>query len=191
MPSPQHQVLTWVIPVIRRRTEVHDPEQVRHDVLAAQADADPAPPRRVARAFDVRRREAFGMPVFELRPRGGEPRRTVLYLHGGGFVSGLDRLHWRYAARLVRDLGVRVVLPSYPLAPTHTWRDALPRLVELFDELAGEVDGPSAEGVVLVGDSAGGGLAVSLAQLTTGQSTGPRPTHLVVFAPWLDLTGRT
>ena len=50
----------------------------------------------------------------------------MLYLHGGGFVSGLDRQHWQYAARLVRGLGVRVVLPDYPLTPTHTWRDSLP-----------------------------------------------------------------
>ena len=102
MPSPQHQLLTRVIPVIRRRSEVHDPEQVRRDVLARQARADPSPPRRVARAFDVSRTDRSGLPVFELAPTGTEPVRTVLYLHGGGFVSGLDRFHWRYAARLER-----------------------------------------------------------------------------------------
>ncbi len=110
----------------------------------------------------------------------------MLYLHGGGFVSGLDRFHWRYAARLARGLGVRVVLPAYPLTPTHTWRDALPRLVDLFEQLAVE----SPQGVVVMGDSAGGGLAVGLAQLVARRS-GPQPTHLVAFAPWVDLTGET
>ena len=186
MPSPQHQLLTRVIPVIRRRSELHDPEQVRRDVLARQAAADPSPPRRVTRAFDVRRTERSGLPVFELAPRGPRPARTVLYVHGGGFVSGLDRFHWRYAARLARELGVRVVLPSYPLTPTHTWVDALPRLVDLFEQLAVE----SPQGVVVMGDSAGGGLAVGLAQLVARRS-GPQPTHLVAFAPWVDLTGET
>ena len=186
MPSPQHQLLTRVIPVIRRRSEVHDPEQVRRDVLARQARADPSPPRRVARAFDVRRTDRSGLPVFELAPTGTEPVRTVLYLHGGGFVSGLDRFHWRYAARLARGLGVRVVLPAYPLTPTHTWLDALPRLVDLFEQLA--VEAP--QGVVVMGDSAGGGLAVGLAQGVARRS-GPQPTHLVAFAPWVDLTGET
>lgn len=186
MPSLQHQLLTRVIPVLRRRSEVHDPERVRRDVLAAQAKADPAPPRRVAKAFEVRSSDAFGLPLFELRQAGEEPVRTVLYLHGGGFVSGLDRFHWRYAARLARGLGVRVVLPRYPLTPTHTWRDALPPLVELFEQLAVE----SPHGVVVMGDSAGGGLAVGLAQ-QVARRPGPQPTHLVAFAPWVDLTGET
>jgi acetyl esterase/lipase len=175
-----------VIPLIRRRSEVGDPEEVRRDVLARQQAASPVPPRRVARAFDVRAGELAGLPVFELRPTGTEPVRTVLYLHGGGFVSGIDPNHWRYAARLARRLGVRVVLPDYPLTPAHTWRDTLPRLVELFEKLA--VDAP--RGVVLMGDSAGGGLAVGLAQLVARRS-GPQPTQLVAFAPWVDLTGLT
>lgn len=186
MPSPQHQLLTRVIPVIRRRSEVHDPEQVRRDVLAGQAGADPVPPRRIARALDVTHGESDGLPLFELRPRGATPVRTVLYLHGGGFVTGIDRFHWAYAARLVQRLGVRVVLPDYPLTPTHTWVDTLPRLVDLFERLAVG----SAQGVVLMGDSAGGGLAVGAAQLIA-RRPGPQPTHLVAFAPWVDLTGRT
>jgi epsilon-lactone hydrolase len=165
---------------------VHDPEQVRRDVLAAQRSAAPTPPRRLARSFEIRRSEAAGLPLFELRTPGTAPVRTVLYLHGGAFISGLDRFHWRYAARLARDLGVRVVLPDYPLTPTHTWKDTLPRLVDLFEQLAVE----SPQGVVLMGDSAGGGLAVGLAQLVARRS-GPQPTHLVAFAPWVDLAGRT
>src|SRR4051794_6108470 len=126
------------------------------------------------------------MPGYELCPRGAAPQRTVLYLHGGGFVSGLDRFHWRYAARLALNLGVRVVLPDYPLTPTYTWRDSLPALTGLFERLAVE----SPHGVVLMGDSAGGGLAVALAQ-QVGMRSGPQPTHLVTFAPWVDLTGDT
>jgi epsilon-lactone hydrolase len=189
VPSLQHQVLTRVIPVIRRRSEVHDPEQVRRDVLAAQQRAEPGPPRRIAARFEVRRSEptgGAGVPWFELRVPGAEPQRTVLYLHGGGYVSGLDRFHWRYAARLAARPGVRVVLPDYPLTPTHTWRDSLPALVVLFERLAVE----SPHGVVLMGDSAGGGLAVALAQ-QVGARPGPQPTHLVAFAPWVDLTGET
>ena len=186
MPSPQHQLLTRVIPVLRRRREVHAPDLVRRSVLDAQAAADPSPSRRVSRAVDVRRDEAFGLPVFEVSARGSRPTRSVLYLHGGGFVSGLDRLHWRYAARLARGLGVKVVLPAYPLTPTHTWQDALPPLLALFDEVAAG----SPDGVVLMGDSAGGGLAVGLAQRLVARG-GAQPSHLVAFAPWVDLTGDT
>jgi acetyl esterase/lipase len=186
VPSPQHRILTRVIPVLRHRSEVGDPEQVRREVLARQAKEDPSPPRRVTRDLDVRQTAAAGLRLFEVRQHGTEPVRTVVYVHGGGFVSGLSRFHWTYAARLARRLGVRVVLPDYPLTPTHTWRDSLPTLVEVFEQLAVE----SPQGVALVGDSAGGGLAVGLAQLVARRS-GPQPTHLVAFAPWVDLTGTT
>jgi acetyl esterase/lipase len=186
VPSPPHQLLARVIPILRRRGEVPDPEQVRRDVLAAQARHDPSPPRRVAKRLDVREVDSFGVPTYEVRARGTRPLRTVLYVHGGGYVSGLDRFHWRYAARLARELEVRVVLPRYPLTPTHTWADALPPLVGMFESLA--VDSP--RGVVVMGDSAGGGLAVALAQAVAARP-GPQPTRLVVFAPWVDLTGET
>lgn len=189
MPSFRHQVLTRVIPLLRGSGDVHGEEAVarlRRDLLAAQAEADPSPPARVAKAFDVRRSEVSGLPVWELRVPGSTPVRTVLYLHGGGFVSGLDRFHWRYAARLARRLGVRVVLPSYPLAPAYSWKDATPPLLDLFEQLA--VGSP--QGVALMGDSAGGGLAMLLAQ-QVARRPGPQPTHLVMFAPWVDLTGET
>lgn len=158
-------------------------------MLAAQQRTVPRPPRRLAARLDVTRREpadGWGLPTFEVRTPGAESPRTVLYLHGGGYVSGLDRFHWRYAARLARRLGVRVILPDYPLTPTHTWRDSLPALTGLFERLAIE----SPHGVVLMGDSAGGGLALALAQQVAARP-GPQPTHLVTFAPWVDLTGET
>jgi epsilon-lactone hydrolase len=185
VPSPQHRLLTRVIPLLRGQGEVDDPDRVRRDVLAQQRSARSGPPR-LGRHVEVRRSGSAGLPSYDVQVAGSTPARTVLYLHGGGFVSGLDRFHWRYAVRLARRLGVRVVLPDYPLTPTHTWRDTLPHLVGLFEELA--VGSP--QGVVVMGDSAGGGLAVGLAQLVA-RRPGPQPTHLVAFAPWVDLTGRT
>ena len=61
---------------------------------------------------------------YVVTPRGTDPRRTVFYLHGGGYVSGIDPNHVRYVTRLAVALGARVVLPDYPLAPEHSWRDS-------------------------------------------------------------------
>ena len=111
----------------------------------------------------------------------------MLYLHGGGFVSGLDRFHWRYAARLARGLGVRVRAAGVPAdADAHLARRAPAGWSTCSSELAVE----SPQGVVVMGDSAGGGLAVGLAQ-RVARRPGPQPTHLVAFAPWVDLTGET
>ncbi|QNN51192.1 alpha/beta hydrolase fold domain-containing protein [Nocardioides mesophilus] len=188
MPSLVHEIFSRAIPVVRRSAEVVDPERTRREVLDGQSGAVEAPPtgRGRLRGVTLTRRSGAPFPVHEVRPEGSTPTRTVLHLHGGGFVGGLDRFHWRFAAGLARDTGTRWVLPAYPLTPTHSWRDALEPLTALFTELAVESPG----GVVLAGDSAGGGLALALAQ-RIARSPGPQPTGLVLVSPWVDLTGTT
>jgi acetyl esterase/lipase len=183
VPSPQHQFLARVVPVLRRRGEVDDADALRRRVLAEQARAVTDPPARTVRGCEVTTRTDLGFPVHELRVRGTDPGRAVLYLHGGGYVAHADPGHWRYVVRLARRLDARVVLPVYPLAPQWTWRDSHPAGLSLFEQLAIE----SPRGVVLAGDSAGGGFALALAQQLAARPE-PQPTHLVLLSPWLDLT---
>ena len=183
MPSPQHQFLARVVPVLHRRGEVDDADALRRRVLAEQARAATDPPARTVRGCEVTTRTDLGFPVHELQVRGTDSGRAVLYLHGGGYVAHADPGHWRYVVRLARRLDARVVLPVYPLAPQWTWRDSHPAVLSLFEQLAIE----SPRGVVLAGDSAGGGFALALAQQLAARP-GPQPTHLVLLSPWLDLT---
>lgn len=199
MPSLRHRVLARAIPIVRRAGEVTDPDQVRRDILTTQGGMDQSPPARVVRGMQVTELEGFGFPVYDVRapqlPATGGPARrdspavpprTVVYLHGGALVAGLDRRHWRYAVRLARATGVRVVLPAYPLAPGATWREVYPPLLRLLEHLAVESPG----GVTLAGDSAGGGLALAVAQQAAA-GAGPQPTGLLLIAPWVDLVGST
>ena len=190
MPSLTHRLLTLVIPRLRGASEVDDPDTVRREVLASQAAASTALPRRLPRrlprSMDVSSVDDVGFPVWDLRTAGSTPTRTVLYLHGGGFVGGIDRFHWHFTTALARSTGTRFVLPAYPLTPEHTWRDSHPPLVDLFERLAIESPG----GVTLMGDSAGGGLALALAQ-QIARRPGPQPTQLVLVSPWVDLTAST
>ena len=109
----------------------------------------------------------------------------MFYLHGGGFMAPISAWQVRYATRLADAIGARVVLPDYPLAPEHSWRDSFGPITDLAARWAAEPGG-----IVLAGDSSGGGyaLAVGLALRDRG---GPQPTHLVLHAPWIDLTTST
>jgi acetyl esterase/lipase len=186
MPSLRHHLLASLVPRLRGSSEVTDPEQARADKLAEQAGQGGQVPSRLLRGLEVGTVDGVGFPVHDLRVAGSSPTRTLLYLHGGGYVGPLDPAHWRYAARLARAFEVRVVLPSYPLAPAHTWRNSHAALIDLFERLAIESPG----GVVLAGDSAGGGYALALAQ-QIARRPGPQPTRLVLIAPWVDLTDGT
>jgi acetyl esterase/lipase len=129
--------------------------------------------------------EDLGFPSYVVTRRGTRPRRTLYYLHGGGFMAPIDPFHLRYATRLATALDARIVLPDYPLAPEHTWRDSHDALVADATRWAAEPGG-----IVLAGDSAGGGLALAVAQTMRDRGTAT-PTHLLLHAPWVDLTAST
>jgi epsilon-lactone hydrolase len=145
-----------------------------------RAKVETPPPRRLRHAHEVAQRTVGGFPVWRVRPR--TPSGTAaLYLHGGAYVSGIAPQHWRLIGRLA-EAGVRVDVPLYGLAPQHTHRDAYPFVREVWSELAAE-----AGELVLAGDSAGGGLALGLAQQLVAEGSRV-PDRLVLISPWLDLT---
>jgi acetyl esterase/lipase len=125
-----------------------------------------------------------GFPAYSLVPRGTVPARTMLYLHGGGFMAPISAWQVRYAVGLAEDLAGRVVMPDYPLAPEHTWRDSHDDLVSLAARLASEGE------LVIAGDSSGGGLALAVAQSLRDRG-GPQPRRLLLVSPWVDLTTST
>ena len=190
-PSRRHELLAQVVPRLRRSRELDSPEAERARLETWHTTLDRSFPTSSVPLFGrryavVREELPAGFPAYTLTRRGSTPTRTVVYVHGGGFVGPLDPFHVRYAARLASALGVRVVLPDYPLTPEHTWRDSHDPLVTLVERWLGE----SPDGVVLAGDSAGGGLALALA-LTLRDRGGPQPTHLLLHSPWVDLTTST
>lgn len=180
-PSLSHRLVSVVLPRLRRSRTVTDVARARAALVELNRGRRTEPPRSLLRRHDLEVRDV-GFPVFVLTPRGRAPRRTVLHLHGGSYTSPAAVQQWRYAARVARLADdARLVFPAYPLAPEHTWRDSHPQMVRLARDLLG--DGP----LVLSGDSAGGGYALSVAEALRDEG-GPQPSHLVLLAPWVDLT---
>lgn len=188
MPSVRHQLLATVIPKVRRSRELETEEVERARVEAWHRTLDRSLPTRAvprfAKRWDVTV-EDLGFPSYVLTPRGRPVTRTLHYLHGGAFMAPIDPMHVRYATRLADAIGARVVMPDYPLAPEHTWADSHDALVADATRWAAE-DG----GAVLAGDSAGGGLALAVAVGMRDRGA-PPATHLVMHAPWVDLTTST
>jgi acetyl esterase/lipase len=186
-PSRRHELLSVVVPRLRRSRELDSPEAERARLERWHATLDRHFPTGAvpffARRYAVVREELpAGFPAYTLTRRGTTPGRTVLYVHGGGFVAPIDPYQVRYAARLASGLHARVVMPDYPLTPEHTWQDSHGPVVELAERLLGD-----GEDLTLVGDSAGGGLALAVA-LTVRDHGGPQPRHLLLVSPWVDLT---
>jgi len=109
------------------------------------------------------------------------PRNTtaMLYLHGGAFVFGSARAYRRFVGHIVARSGVPAFVADYRLAPEHPFPAALDDARAVYRAL---VDQLGASHVAVVGDSAGGGLALSLLREETGAGCG------VLLSPWTDLT---
>lgn len=123
--------------------------------------------------------EVAGVPV--LRRDGAAP--VLLYFHGGGYVFGSPATHKAMLAQIARRTGCGLILPDYRKAPEHPFPAAVDDAIAVYRAV---MDRPG--GVVLGGDSAGGGLALGLLAeiLRLGL---PSPRGLFAFSPLTDLTG--
>jgi acetyl esterase/lipase len=111
-----------------------------------------------------------------------EVKGDALFLHGGAFVLGSPTTHHGLAASLARQSGFAFHLLDYRLAPEHPYPAALEDAIAAAVEIS-----QSASDWALVGDSAGGGLALAL--LVSLRDQGLRlPSKVALCSPWLDLT---
>ncbi|WP_341705063.1 alpha/beta hydrolase fold domain-containing protein [Ferrovibrio sp.] len=119
-----------------------------------------------------------------LRPSQPRRGRALLYLHGGGYISGAPRTHRAITARLAKRLGIAVFALDYRLAPEHPFPAALDDALAAWRWLLAQ--GYRADRIWLAGDSAGGGLALAL-MLAARQQALLLPAACALFSPWTDL----
>jgi acetyl esterase/lipase len=131
----------------------------------------------------VLRRAPGGVPARRVSVGPEEPARVVLYLHGGAYVVGSSRSHLSWAAHLARATRSTVYALDYRRAPEHPYPAALDDTHAAWRALADTL--PPTTPLVLVGDSAGGGHALTAA-LDLRDSAVRSPDALVLIAPWLD-----
>lgn len=115
----------------------------------------------------------------------GEGTLNVLYCHGGGFQLGGVRSHASLMSRIARQVGARVLGVDYRLAPEHRYPASEEDVFEAYAWMVGEGRTPSA----VVGDSAGGALAMRIA-IRARDSGIQLPRSIVLISPWLDLSLR-
>ncbi|MGD1346688.1 alpha/beta hydrolase fold domain-containing protein [Mycobacterium seoulense] len=110
-------------------------------------------------------------------------RRVVLYLHGGAFLTCGAHSHGRLVSTLSNFADSPVLIPNYRKIPKHSINDAIDDCYDGYSWLRRK--GYQPDQIVLAGDSAGGYLALALAQRLL--ECGERPAALVAMSPLLQL----
>ena len=126
-----------------------------------------------------------GVRCERIIPQGTLAGRTLLYLHGGGYVAGSARSHRPMVARLAQAAHMTAIVADYRLGPEHRFPAAVDDALAVYRALLD--GGTEPQQLIVAGDSAGGGLALALALALKAQDL-PQPAGIYVMSPWADLT---
>lgn len=113
-----------------------------------------------------------------------QSQRSLLYVHGGGFMVGSAEGFEGIAGTLATAISANAYVIDYRLAPEHPYPAAAEDFLSSYSALL--ASGERAEEVVLVGDSAGAGLIIASLIQAKSQNI-PMPRCVVLFSPWVDL----
>lgn len=127
--------------------------------------------------------EIAGVSCLSVRAPNIASSSKILYIHGGGFIAGSAKTVAGLAGVLSKASDAEIISVDYRLAPEHPFPAALEDCLSVYEALL-ETDGNA---LAVAGDSAGGGLALSL-WLYSRDKNLALPQAIMLFCPWLDLS---
>ena len=156
-------------------------------VLNKNFNLKPAPLLgKYRKEFNVSTEQVNGRNVISLSSNKNETKKHVIYIHGGAYVNNITQHHWNLITTLVRKTNANFVVPDYPLAAedSASVEVSFKLLEKIYKDLLKKV---SAEDIILMGDSAGGGFSLALAQ-QFNENNIEQPSQIILISPWLDVS---
>lgn len=123
------------------------------------------------------------VPCAWFRPPDAPANETAVYIHGGAFIYGSFKSHAALVSHIASALNRNVLMIDYRLAPEHPFPAGLNDCISV---ITSAFAGHSNAGFGMIGDSAGGNLAIA-AQVGLKAAGGPLPRYSMVISPWTDL----
>lgn len=147
-------------------------------------DIESKEPVQIEDVCNVEVEEFDGRKVFVVTPKEGEiSNARILYFHGGSYMAEMSEAHWNFIKKLIIDTKAKVIIPDYPLTPKYTYKDVYNMVEPLYKEVVQKVD---SKDLIVMGDSAGGGLALGLLEKVSGENMA-MPKKTILISPWLDV----
>ena len=112
-------------------------------------------------------------------------KQKLLYLHGGAYWLGSAEANSSIAISMADKSGLEVISVDYRLAPEHPYPAALEDTIAVYKAIL--ASGTAPRNIAIIGDSAGGGLALASVINIISQGL-PKPAATGLIAPWADLT---
>ncbi len=185
MPSLRSKFWSIIISrLIMKAGEINGPDDIRRDMSGD----------KISFLRDNWKKEKYidyindfigSLEILKLNNKKVTSNKTLLYLHGGGYVACGPETHGALITQLSLITNSHVVFPIYRLAPENPFPAAIEDALASYKNLL-EV-GINANEIFIAGDSAGGGLTLALLQKIKSEEL-PMPSCAIVISPWTDLT---
>ena len=167
--------------LIRNRPMIERTEEEYREKIMSLGENDKVTPPIFIAFIDIE--DYKGMKVYKWN-RNNEPDQNIIfYVHGGEFVYNPMSSHFDSLNEIAKKTNSLVILPIYHKLPNYTYKDNYPVLLSLYKEVL--TAHPNSK-IILMGDSAGGGMALVLAQLFRDEGI-RQPNEIILISPWVDL----
>lgn len=147
------------------------------------ADIQTKIPAKVEKTCNIETKQYKGRNIFIITTNEKQTNKKILYFHGGSYMAEATSNHWKFIEQLAKDTGATIILPDYPLSPKYTYKDVFNMVEPLYKEI---VEQTGSENLIIMGDSAGGGLGLALEE-KLGEQNVPMPAKTILISPWLDV----
>ena len=183
MPSLQSRMFNGLLRILPLKRRWSSAAAVQAQVRKLEARPASHNPPKLGRDVRIALESCNGWPVYRITPSANpHVENYAFFLHGGGFINEIVPGHWRFAGWLTRHAPACCYVPIFPLAPKATAKLVVPAVGRMLRELMETV---GAEKVSLIGNSAGGGLALAAAQWLR-DSGFAQPKTIILISPLLD-----
>ena len=177
--SVQAKIITFFLGIINAKRMV---EKSFHNPARS---TKPLTPKHLKAKFNVTEFQVMNKLVVSVQPKTSRNNTHILFFHGGAYLLEGSAMHWKIVETIVSATNCKVSYIDYPLAPENTYKQTFEMVQQSFDSLINIFPN---DRFMLMGDSAGGGLALAFAQKLAKEKASVQACKLILFSPWLDLS---
>lgn len=138
--------------------------------------------KEIAKSYQLDELVEGGCRCYRIHPNKKFNGTYIFYLYGGFMCLNISPEQWRCILDICKKTGSGVIIPMYPLAPEFSCKETFKMLMSTYSNLTMSYD---VKKLVLMGDSSGAGLALSMAMIAW-QEGYRKPDQLILISPLID-----
>ncbi|KRG15284.1 alpha/beta hydrolase fold domain-containing protein [Lederbergia galactosidilytica] len=183
-------IRSWIVEHLLKRLSNKDSftdEQLYSEFLKERQKENEKPyvlPKYIQRKFHIKKQSFNGMDCYIFNQEKKQSEKSILYLHGGGYIKQPSVYHWSFLGKIAEETAAKIYVPIYPKAPNHQYKESFDKVLPVYEWI---LETSNEKNIILMGDSAGGGFALALAQLLLEKGLS-QPGKIILLSPWLDIT---